>query len=322
MEALYFPRISLPSPSWTYPNILFFDKINVIAPNFRLHRNFNFETRILCENGLVNTIDPSEYLDEDDVSDILDYIVNVGPFRSENEGFSRINTFKFRGRYLLSGFIYKKLLIETNDSDGQWVEGPTWIIEELITAMAAKILSAKDNMPIITDRTSSLNLISQNINSDNKYSITQNKRRMDSIIKLLPVSPHINIDSLVEFKNAHHNELKNLQEFVVDLTRIENSDEIFERDLSEAERLRDHLIDEINEIQRFPSEIEISLSAASVGAAIYDGGNASIAASALSLSYLLYNWMNKQKQKKLIEKDKLVFAARAEIKFSERRHRL
>lgn len=314
MDALYFPNISLPNSAWTYPNLLFFDKIKVIAPLKQNNSYFDEQTKLLYYNELVEIIPPEKYSligSNDDDDEIIEYL-NANRHLPHNNDITRIHFKKFKGPQLINKLIYNDLL---KYADGErinsWLEGPTWVIESLITAMAVSILAKNDDLPLITDRKLSYELfLDKNELNVNKKQFHERSKKL--IQTLLPISPNVRLEDLIYFRDKHKYQLKQFRRFVIELSQNNNSDEEYNSLLNEAERIRQHLIGELKSVDSHDNILSFGLSLLSVAAPIVERSTLSAGVAGASLLYLFGQWAYKNQRKGELMQNRLVFAALAE----------
>ncbi len=316
VNALYFPYLSLPDPSWTYPNLLFFDQISVIAPRGERHRLFDGRTRALQDYGLVGTIDPAAYpADEAADVQVLAYLAGVAHTKRRGRDFGRIHLGKFAYSDLAGELIRIGLLRmqRTDDGYNEWLEGPVWAINHLMTVFASRILAGNEGLPLITDEISSSRLV---LGKDPRGQISD--RRVKALARLLPLGPGADIGDIARFKKDHQVELQQFREFITDLTMRDLRAGMFEARLNDAERLRAHLIGELRAVRSDIPPIQIALSVASVAAPLIENAPYSAAVGVVGLGYLVHSWATRQRRERAVMGDKLVFAALADRRFTPR----
>ncbi|MGO6859805.1 hypothetical protein ACCS99_20055 [Rhizobium ruizarguesonis] len=316
MDALYFPYLSLPDPSWTYPNLLFFDHICVMAPSGDRHRLFDGPTRALQDYGLVRTIDPTRYAgSESEDAQVLAYLTGVSQTKRRDQDFGRIHLGKFAYGSLVEelsriGFLKRRL---ADDGYNEWLEGPVWVINYLMSIFAARILAARDDLPLITDEISSSRLI-----AGKAVQGESSNRRVKALARLLPLGPGAEIADIARFKEGHQRELQQFREFITYLITRDRRDGMFEIRLREAERLRTHLVEELSAIRSAIPPVQIGLAIASVAAPLAEHSPYSAAVGVLGLGYLVTSWAARHRRERAIMNDKLVFAALADQRFAPR----
>jgi hypothetical protein len=323
MDALYFPRLSLPHSSWTNPNLLFFDRIGVIAPSQRQRGLFDYRTRELIDREIVIPIDPSEHaVDHDTDEMVLAFLLGKG--RSPNGGpLARIHAGKIGYSILAEELRRGGLLWHVPNyderhhyNDDMWLEGPVWVVEHLMNVLALRIL-ARNDMSLITDRKDSHSAVTGLGRGDARLSET--RRRARAIRRLLPVAPDLDVETLLAFRQDHQTELRRFRQYVRELMMSSRDDQDFRDKVRDAELIRERLA---LRLQRLPSRIppaEIILSLASFAAPIAERSYLSAAATGLGLGYLVLKHTKQRRDERReqveLSEHKLIFAALASRAF-------
>ncbi|TBD47120.1 hypothetical protein [Rhizobium ruizarguesonis] len=309
MEALYFPNLSLPHPAWTNPNLLFFDRIQVIAPPRVEASYFDYRTRDLISAGLVGPLDPAPYAhDEEGDEMVLGYILGQLFKRRPNSPPARIHIGKISYSRLAQRLQEARLLsrVEHPFDDG-WLEGPQWVIDHLMVVLAMRILAQSEDLPLITSRKDAKRLAVGRLHES-----TRDVRRVAAVAKLLPVGADATIDQIVRFKVRHGEELRRFRTVINDLLKGEVEIDVFYRRLDEAERMRYELANELRVLETRVPGWDLALSCAGVAAPFLENSPYSVAAATVGFGYLVYKLSQERLQARRRRDKKLVYAALAQ----------
>jgi len=324
MDALYYPRLSLPSPSWTNPNLLFFDRIHVIAPSGGHRQLFDRRTRALMDHDVVRPINPSEFARDDAADEIvLGYLIGRSQGMRRRAELARIHFGKIAFSRLAVELERVGLLrrlprdqIPRSEVDGSWMEGPAWVIEYLMSMLATRIVTQIDDLPLITDEENA-RLAVTGVRSAAR---NNNVRRLKAVTTLLPAGPDISLEDILRFREEHPEELANFRRFVTELTTRNSADEDFEYRLRAAEEVRNRLVARLEQVPSRLPAAEIVLSASALAAPLVEHSYYSAAAAALGLGHLLLRTAEQARQyrqvRRAVMQDKLVFAALAAKRFA------
>ncbi|WP_404862914.1 hypothetical protein [Georhizobium sp. MAB10] len=326
MEALYFPRLSLPGMAWTYPNLLFFDRIRTIAPNgVNLETLFDGPTRSLIAEGMVEPLDPTPYIrDDQGDTQALSYFLGAASSqrrRNKKQRMARIHIGKLTYMALTQELIRAGLLREClhgPNEDRDWLEGQHWVIQHLMSLIAARVLANHQQMPLITDE----NEAKINLVGSRHSSLTSAKRRLLAVQRLLPIGPDVNIADIVSFRRRNATSLAEFRQLVTELSlrsaEGERGEVDFERRLQAVEQHRRELVRSIQEIQSGRPAITIAISAASIIAPVLEQSPYSVAAGFAGFAYVLWNESANHRRQRQIMRDRLVYAALAQHEFAPR----
>ena len=326
MEALYFPRLSLPGLAWTYPNLLFFDRIRTIAPTGVNPRTlFDGPTRSLIAEGLVEPLDPTPYVRDEKGDDLaLSYLlgaVSTHRRRKQKQRLARIHVGKLTYMGLTQELMRIGLLREClrgPNEERDWLEGESWVVDHLMSLIAARVLANHQQMPLITDdNDAKIKLVGSHSSTS-----TAAKRRLQAVQRLLPIGPDVNVADIVMFRRRHATSLSEFRDFVTDLSLRsadnERGEADFERRLQTAEQHRRELVRAIQEIQSGRPAINIAISAASIVAPILEQSPYSVAAGLAGFGYVLWNEFGNRRSHRQAMRDRLVYAALAQYEFAPR----
>ena len=318
MEALFYPALSLPGAAWTNPNLLFFDRIGVIAPTGSEQELFNGPTRLLIKHDLVRPIDPLRYaVDEDDDGLVLSHLLGMSQRQPRCE-LVQIHLGKLSYSQLPSELIAHKLLWPTYSRD--WLEGPAWVIDYVMSVLALRILANRDlNLSLLTNLPSAERLVA---GIPLRYR-TSGSRRLRAVARLLPIGPDAQLEQILDFRQRHQRELRDFRGFLEGLLRRSpgghDGEADFEARLRRAEEVRDHLVGELGSIRTTAPAFPIALSMSAIAAAVVEASHYSAAAGIAGLGYLLYTRAAAVRREGDVRRDKLVFAALTTRTFAARR---
>jgi hypothetical protein len=204
LDALYFPTLSLPSAAWTNPNLLYFDRIAVIAPIGDERDLFDGPTRLLIQNDLVRPIDPQRYaVDDGDDDAVLGHLLGLAMAqrRPNPSPTGRIHLGKMSYSGLSSELIKIGLLWRSRGSD--WLEGPRWVIDYIMSVLAVRIMAHPElRLSLVTDQASALSWVAGVLQPQ------RSNKRLQALSRLLPIGPDALIDDILTFRQAHGHELK------------------------------------------------------------------------------------------------------------------
>lgn len=307
MEALYFPHLSLPPSSWVNPALLYFDRIDVIAPDGHSGDLFDERTDALLREGMVRTIHPFSYhWSEGEDERFIAFLYGVARAPPRMPGVERLHFRKISHTSLGEELTRSGLLMRV---EGDWLEGPRWVCAYVMGYLAWQLSSHPElQLPLVTDEDAAERLM---IGKPLRRS--HPSRRSRAVSKLLPVPGYVSVRALANFKEEHRRELLAFRGFVEELvTRdclTEEDEARFEERLGEAVRLRAHLEGEIKGVGWQPSGIEVSLAAATAVAPALEGLILSSGVGLLSLAYMAAQGVRGGARRRRARRDPLVYAA-------------
>jgi len=241
MQALYFPRLSLPASTWVNPNLLYFDWLGVIAPDGGHDGLFDHRTSELLDLGMVRPVIPSGGWDREDDGAFIAFLLGQSATRRRFGRIERVHAGKLMHTPIAEALIDAGFLARV---DGGWLEGPDWVVGHVMAYLAAQIAThARNPLPLITDERAAARVM---VGPQEARSMS---RRLCSIARLLPVPAYADPSDIDIFRRDHRNELHSFRNFVDELiTRDAPNDDgeaQFATRLRDAERLRDHLVNEM-----------------------------------------------------------------------------
>ncbi len=281
MEALYFPSMSLPPATWVNPALLYFDRIGVIAPHGVDIQSYDPRTRELLAEDLVRPVWShdlwrlGEATDEAFVASLL----RSASRRDANYEVRRIHAGKVAYGDVSRVLCERGLLSRTY---GEWLEGPAWLVDSLMTYIAAQIsLSSPTPLPLISNDDSASRILMGR-------ELPAVGRRLEAVTRLLRVPPTAEPSELRAFRDTHREELRRFRLFVTELVaRRDEPENGYDLDtrLAEAERVRDHLEGELSAVSWSGDAPTIALTAIAFGAAAAETALWSAGAGLLALLY-------------------------------------
>ncbi|RVK27326.1 hypothetical protein [Sinorhizobium meliloti] len=306
MEALYFPHLKLPEAEWTNPNLLFFDKIEIIAPGERYGGGYlDYRTQDLIASGLVRPCDPEDFARDDEGDEVvLGYIIGQARRRRSRE-VSRIHIGKLAYSFLPQELQRYELLRQVDSHNArEWLEGPRWVIDHLMTVIAIRILARREGLSLITSEAEA-----KKVTIGSSAARTRNERRIEAVSRLLPVGADVDLRQIVRFKEAHGEELRRFRRVIDDLVRGDVAGDVFRARMNQAEQLRAELIEELRTLDSRVPGIDIALSAASLVAPIVEQSPFSAAVAATAFGCLVYRMSRQRLQVREIRNRQMMYAA-------------
>lgn len=311
MDALYFPHLTLPGRSWINPNLLYFDRLSLIAPWRGGDRHiFDRPTRDLIDANLVQPLDPYDYAHAESDQNVVEHIIRLAESDPGIDRTASIHLGKIAHTRIPRELVNYGLLWEATDHS--WLEGPQWVVDRIMSAIAVRMLADPDkNLALVTDELQAQSVLTEGDSRTQR----RRERRLEAIMTLLPVAPNVPIEKLLKFREAHARELREFRSFVESLAfrsaDADERDEDFRPRLRQATEHRNHLIGELQTIQSRSSPVAIAISAAAVLAPALEGSRYSLAASALGMGYLLFQHNRAMAERNKIISDRMVYAATA-----------
>lgn len=313
MDALYFPSLSLPGAAWTNPNLLYFDKIGVIAPSGNERDLFDGPTRMLIEHRLVQPIDPQRYaLDDRGDELVIGHLLGIAPRQRDHGPIAKIHLGKISYTSFLQELLRLGMLWRSNASD--WLEGPSWVVDYIMSVLATRMIAHPElKMSLVTDQSFASRLITGT--SDSRRVV----RRLKLLARLLPIGPEATIDDILNFRQENRQELKQFRSLVEGLIlrsrgELDGQNE-FEARIREAERLRDHLVDRLRAVSS-RNYTELALSISNVVAPLIEHSLYSVGAAVGGLAYIILKMAKKSQQKRDIMSERLIYSALAVRRFA------
>lgn len=240
MEALYFPHLSLPPSTWVNPALLFFDRLRLISPDGGDPTLYDDRTRELIDLGMAGKAVPRGGWGQSDDSAFISYVLGRASVARAGRSMARIHLGKLSYGRLPDVLLEAQLL---HRAEGFWLEGPEWVIDHMMSYLAFQLSRQSSNrLPLVSDeRASAIPIRKQNVRAMS--------RRLISVTSLLPVPPDANPKDLEKFRRRHRDELETFRTYVNSLIgadpRTQAGDARFQDRLREAQRVRDHLVNEM-----------------------------------------------------------------------------
>jgi hypothetical protein len=240
VDALYFPYLSLPASTWVNPALLYFDRLGIIAPDFAGRALFDDRTRELIELRMVRPMTPRGAAGNED-RDFISYMRGRCSERPAFRRVERVHAGKLAYTPIADALIQGGLLARV---DGEWLEGPDWVVGHVMAHLAMKIFSrAPHPLSLVTDDRAATKVM-VGTQEGKKMS-----RRVRAIARLLPVPGDVRPEEIARFRQAHCDELQAFRSYVDQLIArdpaSDDGDDEFETRLRDAQRVRDYLTGEM-----------------------------------------------------------------------------
>jgi hypothetical protein len=319
VDALFYPTLSLPRAAWTNPNLLYFDKIGVIAPDVDDVELFDGPTRTLMSHRLVEAINPERYAIDNAGDEVaVAYLHGIAHAKRVNGPHAKIHIGKI-GFTSFPGELRALGLLSEPDANG-WLKGPAWVCDYVMSVLAIRMMNHRDlNVSLLTNQPFANRVVAGVPVS--RRSATE--RRIQALARLLPIGSDAEIDDILRFRQRHEHELKLFRQFVEQLILRSGegpySQLDFERRLCDAERLRADLVDALRDLPSHTALVDVGLFIAPVAASIAEDAYYSAGAAACGLAVLLYRQSGAYRERRAIMSDKLIYAALVERKIAARR---
>lgn len=204
--------------------------------------------------------------------------------------------------------------------DPNWLEGPEWIVNYLMSVIAARMSShPRLDVPLLTNLDDARRLMA-GVPLAVK---TIGARRMRAVSRLLPVGPDADITQIVRFRSQHRDELIAFRGLIEGLLRrsqaVPEGERDFEARLARAEELRRHLVGELAVVRSIAPPLTIALSITAIAAPVIEASYYSAAVAFGGLGYLLASHTAAARRDRTARRDKLVYAALASRAFAVHR---
>lgn len=254
-KLLYFPYINVPKTNWTTISVLYWDTVGAIVPEIYKDHPNRLETnmRELVEAELVQQIFPYNYIY--DIPNFNEAFLTL----TETEEFdlaarqtafaqglvSRIHIQKI-GHDLLMELEQRRLIRRDND---EWYHMEHYTARSFMTYLATVIAKA-DGFTPATDNTRNIDLRPDR----NQFPYHRLTTRSRFLNELMPYPLTANANQLRNFKEAHHEQLKNfrnsLERIIVEVINVqgrEARETYYQLRLEELLHRRDELFARLSE---------------------------------------------------------------------------
>lgn len=316
METLYFPHLSLPASAWVNPALLFFDRIDVIAPDDGGRELFDERTEALIREGMVRPIHPFRYhWDSQDDDRFISYLYGLTHSPPRVGGVERLHFRKIAHTALGHELLRAGMLEHV---EGDWLEGPRWVCAHVMAYLALQLSSHPElQIPLVTDEDSAQRMMVGQARRRNPGS------RASRVLRaLLPVPASATVSEIADFKDQHRQELLQFRDFVDALITRDDLDTVadgqLEERISEAIRLREHLENEISSAVWRRTAVNISLSATAAVAPALESSYFSMTAGLLALINLGAEAVRTGRRRRRARRSPVVYAALASQRWRPR----
>lgn len=240
MDALYFPHLSLPSSTWVNPALLYFDRVGVIAPEGDHRSLFDHRTQELLDLGMARAVIPRGEWGREQDRDFISFLLGIASSKRSYGRIERVHAGKLMYTPIADALESAGLLSRV---DHGWLEGPDWAVGRVMAYLALQISSHEPRpLPLVTNERAAARVMSD---QEGKTA----SRRVRAVARLLPAPSDALPREIDQFRRAHHRELEAFRGYIDALiTRDQMDDDgetSFEERLREAERVRDHLVGEM-----------------------------------------------------------------------------
>jgi hypothetical protein len=261
VEALYFPSLSLPSSTWVNPALLFFDRLGVIAPQGPGRNLFDDRTHELIQLGLARPVTPHGLWQEGENDAFISYMLGRASAERSYTSIQRIHVGKLTYTPIADVLERAGLLIRVDDA---WLEGPEWVVGRIMAYLALQTSLHSDRpLPLVTDERAAARVVTGS-------EAQATSRRLRAVSRLLPAPADVPPRDLERFRRHNLPELHSFRRYLEQLISRDplstTGEASFESRLREAERLRDHLLGEMEGFSWRKQGPVITLSAMAIGA--------------------------------------------------------
>lgn len=312
-EALYFPRLSLPASNWVNPAILFFDRIQVIAPLGAYEDLYDRRTLRLIDADIVSPSTPGvEHWDTAADERFIDLLDRLPAARKRDVAPTNVHMGKLSFTRL--GDALSALNLLKPERDG-WFTAPAWVANEVLTYLALQ-MSAHAETPasLVTDSGPAWTRATGLTPAERRQG-----RRLAAVAKLLPAAPQASVEDLIRFRRRHARALAEFHQVIADLTAADHRGSMEEIDASlallEAEQRRDELIRDLRGANLFTASMQIGLTALPIAAAIMEGSPWSAGAGLPAVGYQLFEQGRQGVRSIRARRNPMIYAAIARARF-------
>jgi hypothetical protein len=304
VEALYFPNLSLPQSNWVNPAILYFDRIQVIAPMGRWDGLYDRRTEELIGEDVVAPVTPGMSGWDREADDrFVQYLTQLPAAQKRNLAPASVHLGKLAYTSLADDLRATRLL--QDDGDG-WLAAPQWVADQVLTYLALQMTTSSHvGASLVTDTGPAWTRVTGVTVSERHRT-----RELQAVTSLLPVAASASTAELVSFRRRHERALLEFRrEISVALATPDNH-----QDLWELQRRRDELIADLRGFNIASSAVVVAVTALPIGAALIEGSPWSAGAGMAALA--VSTWGEAQRAHRAYEgrRDPMVYAAIARMK--------
>ncbi|WP_419316816.1 hypothetical protein ACN2C7_10175 [Caulobacter sp. ErkDOM-E] len=304
LQALYFPNLSLPESSWVNPAILYFDRIQVIAPMDQRADLYDRRTEELIGEDVVVPVTPGmSGWDREADARFVRYLTQLPGTQRRDLAPARVHLGKLAYTDLADDLRATGQLHE--DRDG-WLVGPRWAADQVLTYLALQMTTfSREEASLVTDTGAAWTRVT---------GITTSERRraneLQTVTSLLPVAASTPIRELVRFRRQHARALQEFRDEIISVLAAGSGD----IDLRELHQRRDELVDDLKGFNLVSSTVSVAVTALPIGAALVEGSPWSAGAGIAALALGAWGEAQRGRRAYTARRDPMVYAAIARIK--------
>lgn len=259
-NALYFPYINCPKSDWFNRVLLYWDSVQSIVPEEVLRGSGNLSNHMskLISSGLVQTIDPSQYvaMDQNFFQRFIRYLEEKTP-QMRRTMFERIHRSKMISSPVHIGKMGLELVDFLTDrqlarqDNGSWIQVEPRIASAYMTYLACHLSKIPEiSATAVTPDPQSFNLLGARKNQTRLKLLSQISRSRTEVLNiLLPAPENASVHEILNFKEKHRDHLNKIRSKVE--AWAEECASLLEDDLVSARisRKKDELVEEIGAVE-------------------------------------------------------------------------
>lgn len=303
-QALYFPNLSLPQASWVNPAILYFDRIQVIAPVGRWDDLYDRRTEELIGEDVVAPVTPGTMgWDTETDSRFVRYLTQLPGAQRRDFAPARIHLGKLAHTALADDLRATGWLHD--DGDG-WLVAPQWAADQVLTYLALQMAtSSREEASLVTDAGPAWTRVTGVTPSERRRT-----RELQTVTSLLPVAASASTAELLRFRRRHARALHEFRDEIASVLAFPDRD----LDISELRERRDELVADLEGFNIASSAVTIVVAALPIGAALIEGSPWSAGAGTAALALGAWGEAQRGRRAYAARQDPMVYAAIARMK--------
>ncbi|CAN7440682.1 hypothetical protein LJR164_002867 [Phenylobacterium sp. LjRoot164] len=304
VEALYFPNLSLPHSNWVNPAILYFDRIQVIAPMGSWDGLYDRRTEELIGEDLVAPVTPGMNGWNREADDrFVRYLTQLPAAQKRDSAPASVHLGKLAYTSLVDDLRATGLL--QDDGDG-WLAAPRWAADQVLTYLALQMTTSSHmEASLVTDTGPAWTRVTGVAASERRRT-----RELQAVTSLLPVAASASTTELVRFRRRHK---RALLEFRHEIARALSTPDNH-LDLWELQLRRDELIADLRGFNIASSSVSVTVTALPIGAALMEGSPWSAGAGMAALAMSAWGEAQRGRRAYTAHRDPMVYAAIARMK--------
>lgn len=304
LQALYFPNLSLPQSSWVNPAILYFDRIQVIAPMERRPDLYDRRTEELIAEDVVVPVTPGmSGWDPEADGRFVRYLTQLPSAQKRNVTPARVHLGKLAYTHLTDELRATGWLHE--DGDG-WLVGPRWAADQVLTYLALQMTAfSQEEASLVTDMETAWTQVTGVTPSERRRA-----RELQTVTSLLPIAGSTSTHELVRFRRRHARALQEFRDEIASVLAARDRN----IDLRELQQRRDELIADLQGFNMASSAVNVTVTALPIGAALVEGSPWSAGAGIAALAHGAWNEARRSWRAYAARRDPMVYAAIARVK--------